>query len=191
LFHTKFNIDLQVIIDAHYGSIDFFGVLVMKKNKTFTRFAASVLLCGAASIASAQELPVIGGLLGGDMLGGLGNLGGESLPLVESLPVLGTFLPFALGELPASLLAIEPPIDKTIAGLGQIGGLAGPVSGNPESLIRPVQKLAIPVAYDVIPVTKVLLNNPAGLPDFFTQGGVLIMPDIALIPAIPLVNQPL
>ncbi len=163
----------------------------MKKNKTFTRFAASVLLCGAASIASAQELPVIGGLLGGDMLGGLGNLGGESLPLVESLPVLGTFLPFALGELPASLLAIEPPIDKTIAGLGQIGGLAGPVSGNPESLIRPVQKLAIPVAYDVIPVTKVLLNNPADLPDFFTQGGVLIMPDIALIPAIPLVNQPL
>jgi len=155
----------------------------MKKNKTLMRIAASVLFCGLAGAASAQELPIIGGLLG---VGG-----GSSISLIGDLPVLGTFLPFAMGDLPTSLMAINLPIDKTLSGLGQAGGLVGPISGNPAILIRPLQHLALPVAFDVIPLTEVLFDNPAGLVDFFTSGGVLVMPDIALIPRIPLVNQPL
>ncbi len=178
----------------------------MKKNKMLMRLATAAFMCGMVGTASAQDLPIGGGLLGGgglplagDSLGGGGGLplagdslgGGGGLPLVGGLPVLGTFLPFALGELPASLMAIDLPIAKTLAGLGQAGGLVGPISGNPEALIRPLQHLALPVAFDVIPLTEVLFNNPAGLVDFFTSGGVLVTPDIALIPRIPLVNQPL
>ncbi len=156
----------------------------MQKNKIFKRITASALLCGAAAMTSAQELPIIGGLLSGGMSSG-------SIPLIGDLPVLGTFLPFALGELPASLAEIDLPTDQTLGGLTQIAGLAGPISGNPESLIRPIQKLALPVFFDVVPAADVLLSNPAGLMDFFTNGGTLLMPDIALIPRIPLVNQPL
>ena len=180
----------------------------MKKNKMLTRLAASAILSGMVGMASAQDLPIIGGLLGGDgglplvggLLGGDGGLplvggllgdGGGSLPLVGGLPVLGTFLPFVLGELPASLMAIDLPVAKTLAGLGQVGGLVGSLSGNPEALIRPVQHLALPVAFDVIPLTEVLFSNPAGLLDFLTSGGVLLMPDISLVPRTPLVNQPL
>lgn len=154
----------------------------MKKNKILMRLAASALLCGMVSPASAQDLPLVGGLFGG---------GGGGLPLGGDLPVLGTFLPFAMGELPASLMAIELPIAKTSGGLAALGGLAGPVSENPALLIRPIQHLALPVAFDVIPITEVLFANPAGLLDFFTNGGVLVMPDISLIPRVPLVNQPL
>ncbi|RNL64441.1 hypothetical protein [Zhongshania marina] len=163
----------------------------MKKNKMLTRLAASAILSGMVGMASAQDLPIIGGLLGGGLpsTGGLG--GGGSLPLVGGLPVLGTFLPFVLGELPMSLTAIDLPIEKTLAGLGQVGGLVGAISGNPEALIRPVQHLALPVAFDVIPLTEVLFSNPAGLLDFLTSGGVLLMPDISLVPRTPLVNQPL
>lgn len=167
----------------------------MKKNKMLIRLAASAFLCGVVGTASAQDLPIVGGLLGGDgglpLVGGLVGGGGGSLPLVGDLPVLGTFLPFALGELPASLMAIDLPIAKTLAGLGEVGGLVGPILGNPAALIRPVQHLALPVAFDVIPLTEVLFSNPAGLFDFLTNGGVLLMPDIALIPRIPLLNQPL
>lgn len=155
---------------------------MMKKNKTLIQFFVAVIFSSAAGVASAQNLPIVGGLLGA---------GDGSLPFGGDLPILGTFLPFAMGELPASLMAVELPTTKTLGGLGALGSLMGPISENPSALIRPMQHLALPVAFDVIPLTEVLFANPAGLLDFFTSGGVLVMPDISLIPRTPLVNQSL
>ncbi|MBB5189000.1 hypothetical protein HNQ57_003299 [Zhongshania antarctica] len=83
------------------------------------------------------------------------------------------------------------------AGDGDLASRVEPLSRLGSSLLgvdeisSVVNGIALPVAESAVPVLTVLMNNPGEVGDYFSNGGVILIPAITLVPAIPLVNEPL
>lgn len=143
----------------------------MINAKQLTRNLLSALVFSASSLTLAQ-LPMSGALNGAGSIQAI--LGGGS-----SIPELG------------SSGIIDPPSDKLINGGPGLIGMGASIAQNPTSLVRPLQFLVIPVGYTVFPVLEVLATNPLSTPEYFQNGGTILFSDIAIVPRVPLVNQPI
>lgn len=107
-----------------------------------------------AGSSNAQQLPIVGDLLGGGIenLGGLGDFSGSAGRVLE----LGTV-----------------------------------VLGNPLPLFQLGTDTGLPLVLGVAPILDVLSTDPASLADFISQGGTLLSPSLAALPAVPLLSAPL
>lgn len=107
-----------------------------------------------AGSSNAQQLPILGGLVGGGVenLGGLGDFSGSAGRVLE----LGTV-----------------------------------VLSNPQPLFQLGTDTGLPLVLGVAPILEVLSTDPTSLADFITQGGTLLSPSLASLPAVPLLSAPL
>ncbi|AKH68720.1 hypothetical protein IMCC21906_01041 [Spongiibacter sp. IMCC21906] len=168
-------------------------------------------------------IPVVGGLLGGDLLGGgipvVGGLLDGGLPGLDLLsgggiPVVGDLLGGGSGL--ASIPAVGPALEFILAGdflprllpdgaeLMQLTNITSTVTqlvpgvlSNPDAVLSTVNELGINAAVGAAPIVAVLLENPAGVLEYISNGGTILMQGLngsggnSVIPGIPLLTQPL
>jgi hypothetical protein len=146
-------------------------------------------------------IPVVGGLLGGDLLGGgipvVGDLlgGGSGL---ASIPAVGPALEFILvGDFLPRLLPDGAELMQLTNITSTVTQLVPGVLSNPDAVLSTVNELVINAGVAAAPVLAVLLENPAGLLEYFSNGGTILMQGLngsggnSVIPGIPLLTQPL
>ncbi|GAB3372857.1 hypothetical protein NCG89_06665 [Spongiibacter taiwanensis] len=139
---------------------------------------------------------------GGDLLAlipldGLGGLGGGAGGL-EGIPVLGPVLDLVLnGDFVEKLLP-SPKIDQLAGGgASLLLELVPGVIANPQSVLGTVNELGLNAGVAAAPVLTVLMENPAGLLDYFQGGGTILFEAIngtggnSIVPGIPLLSMPL
>lgn len=87
---------------------------------------------------------------------------------------------------------------QNLGGLGDFSGSVGRVLelgtvvlSNPQPLFQLGTDTGLPLVLGVAPVLEVLSTDPASLADFIIQGGTLLSPSLASLPAIPLLSAPL
>lgn len=130
----------------------------------------STLQAVSFSSAQAQQLPIVGDLLG------------SGLPLGESLSSIS----FGLNSLTAA-----PFLNSPLESLLSLSTLGASVLGNPTVLFSVVQGTGLPLAQDIVPVLGALTTDPASLPSFILGEGSLLTPTLSVLPSIPLVTMPL
>ncbi len=125
------------------------------------------LLASQAQSQGLEGIPVLGDLVGGNMLSG-------GIPIVGDL-LGGGALAGGLGGLEgANPLAFGPILENDLFANLLIGNL---ITGS--------------LAGDLVPVSTVFLYDPLGLPDYFLSGGTVLAPVIDLLPPIPVLTAPL
>lgn len=145
------------------------------------------------SISASAQLPVLGG--------------GAQVVSFSSLSNLnGPFGSFSVSDFPVYDFAPEMLPDYPLPGLGPISGYAErgyiafsglyvlgySVAGQEvDEISRPVDATGRPLAYTVVPVSEVFLENPDGLSDYFSSGGTVVYPGLSALPGVPVVNRPL
>lgn len=159
-----------------------------------------------ASLADLGALGDLGGLGalggGGDLLAlvpldGLSGLGG-GMGGLDGIPVLGPVLDLVLnGDFVEKLLP-SPKIDQLAGGgAALVLELVPGVLANPQSVLGTVNELGLNAGVAAVPVLGVLMENPAGLLDYFQGGGTILFEAIngtdgnSIIPGIPLLSMPL
>lgn len=176
-------------------------------NMTFGKksLLAAALVVGASGSVSAQQVPVVGDLLGGGIpvVGGLlgGDLLGGGIPVVGGFlggDLLGGGIPVVGGFLGGDLLGGGIPVTGGLLSAGQLQSMLSGVTtlglsviSEPQSGLSPVLGLASSLGFTFVPVFSVLANDPASVVDYLLGGGPLLTGSIALIPPIPLVTEPL
>lgn len=133
-----------------------------------------LLICGtlAASTSFAQaQLPID--------LASFGAPGGMGLSALPMDAFAGSGLP------------VNPPIARFADGGIQLIGMGAVLAQNPDRLVRLAEDLAIPVAFTLSPGFEQAVNRPEETPDYYMNGGTILLPDIAVLPRIPVVTEPL
>ncbi|RNL66793.1 hypothetical protein [Zhongshania marina] len=130
-------------------------------------------------------VPVLGSLVGGDVLGDI--LGGSLVGLGELPVVLGNLSDVGLSVLGPYL---ESPL-KVVNVLEGLGGVGISSLLQPQSIISPVSGLVSANGFAVVPILEVLVSDPASLFNYLSNEGGILTGSIAVIPAIPLLNSPI
>ncbi|NKI19286.1 hypothetical protein HCU74_17910 [Spongiibacter sp. KMU-166] len=129
----------------------------------------------SAAVSAQAQLPI-------DLGAAPMSFGGLPSPDFSALP---------LNALSDAGIPVNPPIARFADGGLQLIGMGAIIAQNPESALRPVEMLAIPVAYTLAPGFEQLVNRPEQTPEYYMGGGTILLPDIAILPRIPLVTEPL
>lgn len=160
---------------------------------------------GGISAPSFGSLPLLGdlgGLLGGlggglGGLGGLASLGGGAGGL-DGIPVLGSGLVFIVdGDFLPRLLPDPVELMQLTNGSAVVTNIVVGAIGEPQAVFSTVNELGINAGVAAVPVFGVLLENPAGLLDFFMGGGTILTQALngtdgnSIVPGIPILTQPL
>ena len=129
----------------------------------------------SAAVSAQAQLPI-------DLGAAPMSFGGLPSPDFSALP---------LNALSDAGIPVNPPIARFADGGLQLIGMGAIIAQDPESALRPVEMLAIPVAYTLAPGFEQLVNRPEETPEYYMGGGTILLPDIAILPRIPLVTEPL
>lgn len=160
-------------------------------------------------LLSGGGIPVIGSLTSGG-LPGLDLLSGGGIPVVgglisggsgsslASIPVLGPALDFILaGDFLPRLLPDGAELMQLTNITSTVTQLVPGVLGNPDAVLSTVNELGINAGVAAAPVVAVLLDNPAGVLEYISNGGTILTQGLngaggnSVIPGIPLLTQPL
>lgn len=92
-----------------------------------------------------------------------------------------------LGGVPAVSTAFHEPT-TFMAKLPETGGA---LLSDPMNLLTTVQAIGVPTLHEFIPIAAVLMDDPTGLANYLTAGGVILSPAVTALPEIPLLSTPL
>lgn len=155
-------------------------------------------LGGGGDLFALIPLDITSGLGGGLPLDGLANLGGGFGGGLESIPVLGPVLDLILNGDFIEKMMPSPKVDQLLGGGTALLFELGPGAiANPASILSTVNELGVNAGTAAVPVLAVLMENPAGLLDYFQSGGTILFQAIngtdgnSIIPGIPLISMPL
>jgi len=159
-------------------------------------------LPGAGSMPGLDSLPV-----GLDSLTGAGALPGlDGLPLIGDLTALAGGLEAIPGVGPALAYIVTgdflPRLLPSTTELGQLAGGQAVVSNvvlgganEPQAVLSTVNELGVNAGTAAVPVLGVLMENPAGLVDYFVSGGTILTQSLdgtnggSAFPGVPVLTQ--
>lgn len=146
----------------------------------------------------------LGGGLGGSGLGdltgaldGLGGAGGSgdfaAIPFFGPVLVLVSDTDFLDNVIPS------PPVERFALGTALVEDLVLGAIANPEAVFSTIQELGVNAGIAAVPVLGVLMEDPAGLADYFANGGTILLPAAgssggssgSIFPGAPLLTDPL
>ncbi|MDF1691866.1 MAG: hypothetical protein P1U47_05815 [Zhongshania sp.] len=144
---------------------------------------------GLESLSGAGSLPGLGAL---PLLGDLGALGGG----LEGIPVLGPALAYIVGgDFLPSLLPTTTELTQLAGGQAVVTSIVFGAIGEPQAVLSTVNELGVNAGTAAAPVLAVLLENPAGLVDYFVAGGTILTTALdgtnggSIAPGIPIVTM--
>lgn len=153
-------------------------------------------LPGLDSLPLGGGLPGLGSLPSFGSLPGLPSMGGGAGGL-EAIPGLGGGLAFiAAGDFLPRLLPDPAQLMQLAGGQAVVTNIVLGAIGEPEAVFSTLNELGVNAGIGAAPVFGVLLENPAGLFDYFTSGGTILTQALdgtngnSAFPGVPLLTQP-
>lgn len=131
-------------------------------------------------------------------LGGAGGSGGGSGDF-SAIPFFGPVLTLLTDADFLAKFTPAPPTDRFALGTALVEDLVLGAIMNPEAVFSTLQELGGNASVATVPVLAVIMDDPSGLPDYFANGGTILLPAAgssggssgSIFPGAPLLTDPL